>query len=64
MTSDKTLALIEANAEILGLDIRPEWMPNVLRFVEIARGMAELSQAGGVLEASESAPIFTLRDVE
>lgn len=63
MAADDTTQYIEAAAAVLELDIKPDWMPNVVRFFEVARGMADVVAASGALTASEQAPIFTPRDV-
>ena len=40
MTTESTIAYMDAAAEILKLDIRPEWKPNVASFFDVARSMA------------------------
>lgn len=64
MTTDDTTAIIDAAAETLKLDIRPEWKPNVVVFFEVAKAMASLVEETGAPFRSESAPIFQPRDVE
>jgi hypothetical protein len=64
MTTESTIAFIDATAETLKLEIRPEWKPNVVIFFEVARTMAALIEETGAPFRSESAPVFQPRDVE
>lgn len=64
MTTERTIAYMDAAAEILKLDIRPEWKPNVASFFEVARTMASLVEESGAPFRSEAAPVFVVRDVE
>lgn len=64
MTTDDTTALIDAAAETLKLEIRPEWKPNVIVFFEVAKAMASLIEETGAPFRSESAPVFQPREVE
>ena len=62
--TNEPASYVAATAAALELDIKPEWMPNVVRFFEIATSMAALVAASGALTDAESAPIFTPRDAE
>lgn len=64
MTPDTTMAYIDATAEILKLEIRPEWKPNVASFFEVAKAMASLIEESGAPFREEAAPVFALRNVE
>ncbi len=64
MTTESTIAYMDAAAEILKLDIRPEWKPNVASFFDVARNMAALVEESGAQFRTEAAPVFVLRDVE
>ncbi len=59
MTSDETRRYLIATAAAVEIDIKPEWMPNVVRFFEIAQGMAAEVIASGALTDAESAAVFT-----
>jgi hypothetical protein len=64
MSTDKTRGYIEAAAAILDLDIREEWMPNVIGFFDVARKMASDVIASDDLTDAEAAPVFVPRSVE
>lgn len=64
MTRDDAPAYLDAAASLIGLQIEPEWRPNVLRFFEVARAFAEAIEATGALEHDEAAAIFTPQDSE
>jgi Protein of unknown function (DUF4089) len=64
MTPDETTHYVESAAAILGLEIREEWMANVLRFFAIAETMASEVIASGALTATENAPVFVPRGAE
>ncbi len=64
MTHEDTAAWIDAAAAGLGLDIAPEWKPNVATFLEVARTMARLVEATGAASGTEAAPVFTPRGAE
>jgi hypothetical protein len=64
MTPDETARYVAAAGTALGLQIREEWMANVLRFFEVAEVMASDVIASGALTDAENAPVFTPRAVE
>lgn len=58
------MAWIDAAAANLGLEIAPEWKPNVAMFLEVARTMAARVEGTGAATGSEAAPVFTPRSAE
>jgi hypothetical protein len=64
MTTESTIAFMDAAAETLKLEIRPEWKPSVASFFDVARNMASLVEESGAQYRSEMTPVFVLRDVE
>lgn len=64
MTPDETTRYVESAAAILGLEIRDEWMANVVRFFEVAKTMAADVIASGALTNTENAPVFIAKDGE
>lgn len=64
MANGDLAAWIDSAAANLGLEIAPEWKPNVAAFLDVARTMASLVEGTGAATASEAAPIFTPRCTE
>jgi len=64
MSNDVMGQNIEALANLMGLDVEPEWRENVAAFFEVARGMAERVEKSGAGALAEQAPVFTPRTVE
>lgn len=63
MAIDDIDTYVDAAASMLDLSIDPEWKPRVVTFVRLAQGMARLIEETGALADSDSAAIFTLRDI-
>ncbi len=64
MTTKDARAFLDVASALVGLDIQPEWKPNVASFLEMAGRMAEAIDATGASTSVEAAPIFTPRAVE
>jgi hypothetical protein len=64
MTPEEANRHIESAAALLGLQIREEWMANVVRFFEVAETMASDVIASGALTETENAPVFVPRGAE
>lgn len=64
MPSEDTTRYVDNAAAVLGLEISPEWMPNVLQFFDVAKDMAALVIDSGALTEREAAPVFTPRGAE
>ncbi len=64
LNSDEISRHVATTADLVGINIEPEWMPNVVRFFEIARGMAADVIGSGALTDAESAAVFTPRTTE
>jgi hypothetical protein len=64
MASDEITRYVVAAAAVVEIDVRPEWMPNVVKFFEIARTMAAEVVETGALRELEAAPVFTPRAAE
>ena len=64
MTPDETQRYITSLATELGIEIHDDWMPNVIRFFDVARAMAADVIASGALTDAEGAPVFVPRSEE
>jgi Protein of unknown function (DUF4089) len=64
MTSDEITRYVVAAAAVVEIDVRPEWMPNVVKFFEIAQTMAGEVIGTGALREFEAASVFTPRPAE
>jgi hypothetical protein len=62
MSSEETTKYVANTAALLKLDIKPEWMPNVVRFFEIAQTMAADVVGSKALTEAEAAPVFVPRE--
>jgi len=56
---DATRRHLAAEAALLDLDIKPEWMDAVAQFFEVAREMAAEVARSEAVGALEAAPVFT-----
>lgn len=57
--STETLdALIEANAQLLGLTIDPAWMPQIRESLAVSYRMARFVEAFELPDDAEPAPVF------
>ncbi len=63
MAIDDADAYVDAAAALLDLPIAPEWKPRVVTFVRLAQSMARLVEETGALADTDSAAVFTLRDI-
>ncbi len=63
MPLDDLDSYVAPPAALLALSIDPAWKPRVVMFVRLAQSMAQLVEESGALEGSDSAAVFTLREV-
>jgi 1-carboxybiuret hydrolase subunit AtzG-like protein len=63
MPLDDVDAYVDQTAPLLGLTIDSAWKPRVAAFVRLAQSMAQLVEESGALEGSDSASVFTLREI-
>lgn len=59
MATEETADFIDKAAENLGLNIAPEWKPNVAMFFDVARNMARMIEDTHAATTAEAAPVFT-----
>ena len=58
MTPSEIETYVDASAAALGLKLRPDQRPGVLRYFALAASMAELVNAHPLALADEPAPVF------